>query len=334
MSEAEKPFEATPNRLERARREGDLARSQELGAVASLRCSSLVLFAVLGPLAAAARAAVLGAARPATFSPLPYALLVTGVLGAMLAGLGGAALAAYAQAGTVTFRFPSPAWKKLDPSEGLKRMFSRDAALSGVKALVVASCVSCALLPVVRSMLGASAASAAGLVTLGCSGLRGVFGGALTVGVGFAALDAVLERAKWRRRLRMTFDELKRDHKQSEGDPLLRGKRRQRHRSLVRGSATRLAQAAFVVANPSHVAIALEYRPPEVAVPRVLVRAIDEGAQAIKRRARELRVPVVEDVALARSLLATADVGEYIPPAAYVAVAAIVAALLRRGLLR
>jgi flagellar biosynthetic protein FlhB len=334
MSQADKPFEATPARLQRARREGDVPRSQELGAVASLACASLGLFAALGPLAGAARSALLDAMRPERFSPRPYAALALCVLATMLAGLGGAAVSAYAQAGAVSFKLPSLSWKKLDPREGFKRMFSRDAALSGAKALLVAACVGCALVPPVRAMLGASAASAAGFVALGLAGLRGVLCGALAVGCVFAAFDVVLERAKWRRRLRMTFDELKRDHRQSEGDPLLRGKRRQRHRALVRGSAAQLARAAFVIANPAHVAIALEYRPPEIAVPRVLVRAIDEGARAIKRRARELCIPVVENVALARSLLATTDVGEYIPPAAYAAAAAIVAALLREGALR
>jgi flagellar biosynthetic protein FlhB len=334
MSDAEKPFEATPNRLERARREGDLARSQELGAVASLTCASLALFALLDALAAAARTALSGGAHAEQFSPLPYVALAACVFAAMLAGLGGAVLSAYAQAGTVSFKLPSAAWKKLAPSEGFKRMFSRDAAISGAKALLVAACVTCAVVPVVRAMLGANAASAAGLVSLGLSGARGVLIAALAVGFAFAAVDVVLERAKWRRRLRMTFDELKRDHKQSEGDPLLRSKRRQRHRSLVRASAAKLAQAAFVVVNPVHVAIALEYRPPEVAVPRVLIRAIDEGAQEIKQRARELRIPIVENVALARSLLTTADAGEYIPPAAYVAVAAIVASLVREGAIR
>ena len=81
--------------------------------------------------------------------------------------------------------------------------------------------------------------------------------------------------------------------------------------------------------NPTHVAIALEYRPPEVAVPRVLVRAIDDGASEVKRLARELRVPIVENVPLARELLATTDVGDYIPPGAYAAVAAIVALRVR-----
>lgn len=334
MSKGEKPFEATPSRLQRARREGDLARSQELVAVASLACGSLALFVAFDPLGAAARDALLGAVRPAQFSPLPYVALAACTLGTMLAALAGAVLCAYAQTGSVWFKLPSPAWKKLDPSEGLKRTFSREAALSAVKALVVALCVSGALVPVVRATLGAGAFSADGLLALAVGVLRGTLGAALGVGGAFAAIDVVLERAKWRRRLRMSFDELRRDHKQSEGDPLLRGLRRQRHRSLVRGSAAKLAQATFVVANPAHVAVALEYRPPEIAVPRVLVRAIDEGAQALKRRARELHIPVVENVALARLLLATAEVGECIPPVTYAPVAAIVAALLRQGVLR
>jgi flagellar biosynthetic protein FlhB len=90
-----------------------------------------------------------------------------------------------------------------------------------------------------------------------------------------------------------------------------------------------LREAAFVICNPSHVAVALAYRPPEIAVPKVVVRAIDAGALEVKRRARALRVPIVEDVALARLLLAASDVDEYIPPRAYAAVAAIVASLLR-----
>ncbi|MBC5802422.1 MAG: EscU/YscU/HrcU family type III secretion system export apparatus switch protein [Candidatus Eremiobacteraeota bacterium] len=127
----------------------------------------------------------------------------------------------------------------------------------------------------------------------------------------------------------MSFEELRRDHKASEGDPLLRGRRRQQHRALIRGSVTRVRDAAFVVSNPTHVAIALEYAPPAVAVPRVLVRAVDDGAREVKRLAREFGVPIVENVALARALLATTDVGEFIPPDAYGAIAAIVAVLLR-----
>jgi flagellar biosynthetic protein FlhB len=138
---------------------------------------------------------------------------------------------------------------------------------------------------------------------------------------------------RWRRRLRMTFDEMKRDLKQNEGDPLFRNRRRAQHRALLRGSISRIADAAFVVANPTHVAVALEYRPPEISVPRVLVRAVDAGAQIVKRRARELRIPVIENALLARSLFATTEVGGYIPRERYLDVAQIVAALLHEGAL-
>ena len=104
MAEAEKPFEATPSRLERARREGDLARSHDLGAVASLACAGLATLAALGPLAAAARAALVAAARPERFSPRPYVTLAACVLSAMSAGLAGAAVATWAQAGTIALR--------------------------------------------------------------------------------------------------------------------------------------------------------------------------------------------------------------------------------------
>ena len=82
-----------------------------------------------------------------------------------------------------------------------------------------------------------------------------------------------------------------------------------------------MREAALVVANPAHLAVALAYRPPDVPVPQVLVRAAGEAAQRVKLRARELGIPVVEDVALARALFATTRAGDYIPRDAYVAVA-------------
>ena len=83
--------------------------------------------------------------------------------------------------------------------------------------------------------------------------------------------------------------------------------------------------------NPDHVAVALEYRPPAVAVPRVLVRALDDAALEVRTLARAHGVPIVENVALARALYRDARAGEPIPHAHYVAVAEVVAALLRAG---
>jgi flagellar biosynthesis protein FlhB len=337
----EKRFDPTPSRLARARREGDRPRSQDAGAVAALGAGAIVLAATLGPLSAACRRAFIDATATATATAIatapagpaaglaafgggPYLVVAGCALGVASGALAGAVLVAMAQGGGLAFVMPSPRLAKLDPVAGLKRMFSRDAALAGAKALLVAGAVGLAIAAPVRetfarAQLGASAAQTASLAT---HALAGVAASALAVAAAFACGDVALERAKWRRRLRMSLEELKRDRRQNDGDPLLRGRRRQAHRNLVRGAIGRVAEAA------------LEYRPPDVAVPRVLVRARDAGALEVRRRANALGIPVVENVELARSLFATCGAGEYIPAAAYAAVAAIVAALLRAGTLK
>jgi flagellar biosynthetic protein FlhB len=331
MAGNDKRFDATASRLARAKREGDLPRSHDVSVVASLGVAGALTFVLLWPLGAAARLALVQATHPGAYSPLPYIAIGGYALAIVVAALSAAVTASYVQAGGFTLKFPAPKFEKLNPGPGLGRMFGRDAAIGGAKALVIASSVLVAAWVPVRDTFGAArgGASPAALASLVVHALEGALAGALGVALAFAVLDVLVERNKWKRRLRMSFDEVRRDHKQNEGDPLVRGRRRQQHRALIRGSISRVREAAFVVTNPTHVAIALEYRPPDVAVPRVLVRAIDEGAREVKRLARELRVPVVENVPLARELLATTDVGDFIPPGAYGAVAAIVALLLR-----
>jgi flagellar biosynthesis protein FlhB len=136
-------------------------------------------------------------------------------------------------------------------------------------------------------------------------------------------------RKAWLRKLRMSADDRKREAKEQDGDPFARGRRRALHRSFLRGALAEVKKASFVVANPTHVAVALEYRPPTVPVPRVLVRAAGEMAARVRAVAAECGVPVVENVALARALYRDARAGEPIAHAHYVAVAEVVAALAR-----
>jgi len=331
----EKPFDATPARLARAKREGDVPRSRDVAAAASFACAGLALAAGIAPLASAASEALRAASRGSVTAG-PYLGVAACVGGIVASGLVGGVGASVVQAGGPAFRFPAPSLKKLDPAAGLRRMFGRDAATGIAKALATATAVACATFPAVRDAFAANAANAGAVALVGIVGgaLVFAFAGASATAVVFAAVDLALERAKWKRRLRMSFAELKRDLKQTEGDPLQRGRRRQAHRDLVRGSIGRLKDAAFVIANPTHVAIALEYAPPAVAVPRVLIRAVDAGARAVVERARILGVPVVRNVALARALLATAEVGRPIPRDQYGAVAFVVASLARAGALK
>ena len=326
----DKPFEATSQRLSRAKREGDLPRSADLNALASLACASFAAFALVPAISAAATIALERASR-GDLGGMPFAVLGGCAFGVCAVGLCGALAATYLQSQHVAFKMPSPNLKKLDPVAGIKKMLSRDALVTAGKALVVSAALAAALAPGLRDAFAASAiaASPAELAARAWRTLQFAFAGALAVAALFSVADVLLERAKWKRRLRMSFDELKREMKHNEGDPHVKGKRRQMQRALARGSIARIGDAAFVVTNPTHVAIALEYAPPAVPVPRVLLRAIDEGAREIKRRARELNVPIVENVSLARALLETTHAGDYIPPAAYAPVAAIVAALAR-----
>jgi type III secretion protein U len=145
----------------------------------------------------------------------------------------------------------------------------------------------------------------------------------------FAIADYGVQLTRWRKRLRMSSEELKRDQKENDGDPQARGRRRALHRQIARGSLRRVKDAAFIVTNPTHIAIALEYRPPDVPVPRVLVRAADEAAARVRELAAEHGIPAIENVPLARRLYAGSQPGDFIPQETYIAVAAIVAALRR-----
>lgn len=334
MAEA-KPFDATPSRLERARRDGDVLRSSDLAAVAALGSALSALPFVASPLAAAARAAFLEAAAHGRLLGRAYVEIALLALSVPASAIAGAVSANLLTAGRLGFKFPAPQLARLDPRSGLRRMLSLEALAGAAKAFAAAAALTLALLPVARQALTADAAAApARLAAQTFGAVLRCAAVAVAAGSVFACLDLLLERSKRRKRLRMSFEELKRDQKQSEGDPGLRGRRRQAHRALARGSLARLSEAALIVTNPTHVAVALTYRPPRIPLPQVLIRASGETAQRVKRRALRLGIPVIEDVALARSLFAATTAGDFIPREAYVAVAALVASLLRRGLLQ
>jgi flagellar biosynthesis protein FlhB len=329
---SDKAFDATPQRLERARREGDLPRTAELGAVAAFASASLAAMLVAGTLAQLARA-LLTEAAAGHVRALTYAAFGALAL-APAAAAGAGALAAFVLAqGRITVRFPALQLRRLDPFAGFKRLCSAQTIFGLLRGCAAAAATGALLAPAVLDALQASArrSDPEGMTSAALAGVLRIVVAGVVTGAVLAAADALLERASWRRRHRMSHAELKRELRQNEADPQVRGRRRRAHGQLVRGSLRRLREATFVIANPTHVAVALEYRPPEVAVPRVVLRALDAGAEALKQRARELDIPIVEDPALARGLFASTRAGEYIPRDSYGAVARVVAALVHAG---
>jgi flagellar biosynthesis protein FlhB len=333
--QAEKRFDATPSRRERAKREGNAARSHEIASIAGFAAGLLGLMAVMPLLTGAAMTAVRGSAAAATWQPLPLLVLAASALApaacAALAGIG----VSFAQTGGPRIAPLKLAFAKLAPVPGLKRMFGAEAAVGAARALIAFVAVLAVVVPVgVRTVVAASASTspvaAAGVALDGM--LHACFA-AVAIGALFALADYALVRRRWLRSLKMTFDEFKRDAKEQDGDPHAKSRRRQLHRTLARGGIARTREASFVVVNPTHIAIALRYAPPTVPVPEILVRVADAAALDVRALAERAGIPVVENIALARLLWRCGEAGRPIPAESFVAVATAIAALIRAGVL-
>jgi flagellar biosynthetic protein FlhB len=329
--DAEKPFDAPPSRLAKARREGNLPRAQEVGSALAFGAAAAAV-AALAPLL---RGEMMHALQAAPHGDLTPNIVVIGIATLPLTAACVAAMfGGIVQSGGLTVVPIAFKGSRLAPAEGFKRMFSRDAAMHGVRAgaafALAVALLSPSLVALCASALDRTPVAAA--ASAWSAALRALFLAA-AIGALFAAAEYGVARRGWLRKLRMSLSELKRELKESDGDPLARSRRRALHRSLLRGALSKVADASFVVVNPTHVAVALEYRPPQVPVPVVLVCAADEAALRVREMAAEHRVPVIENVALARALYRDAKVGDAIPHAHYVAVAEIVAALYRSGAL-
>jgi flagellar biosynthetic protein FlhB len=336
MSDAsEKPFEATPQRLEKARREGNAARCAELGANAAFFSAGAAMAACVPAFAAVAAGAITRAARAGVASLDAGAVVAVALVPIAAAALAGTVVAA-AQNGGIVFTLSAPKLERLNPVEGIKRMASRETVGHGARAVAAFVLAACAMMPCFRTLaaVGTTHPALAAVAANAWSTVLHVSIAACTVGTVFALAEYAAARRAWLQKLRMSFDDRKREAKEHEGDPLERGRRRALHRSFLRGKVSDVVNASFVVVNPTHVAVALRYAPPEIAVPTILVRAAGEAAGRVRAIALASRIPVVENVALARALFRDGRTGDPIDRAFFVAVAEVVAALARAGVLR
>ncbi len=326
---AEKAFEPTPRRIAKAKREGNVARSSELAANISFAAAGFAIVASAGQFGSVAANALTGSQslRPGPSCALVLVVALVPIAAASIAGT----LASVAQNGGFALVPVTSKIERLNPIEGIRRILSRETLSHSLRAALAFLCATLAVTPA----LTAGAAAMIGSPNLSqtvaqvWSAAQHVAFAAGAVGLLFSLAEFGAARTSWLRKLRMSFEERKREVKEEEGDALARGRRRSLHRALLRGGLTRVKEAAFVVVNPTRLAVALAYRPPRVPVPEVLVRARDEAAARVREIAAIHRVPIVENVALARALYRDGRLGEPISPAHYVAVAEVVAALMR-----
>jgi len=160
---------------------------------------------------------------------------------------------------------------------------------------------------------------------LGRTALRLLLAAAVVAGA-----DLAVQHMRFTARMRMTREEAKREAKEEEGEPMLKGKRRKRHRDLARGRAVvEVPRADALLVNPTHVAIALRYRRDEGRAPRVTAKGKGALAEFMRDLARQNGIPIVQDVALARLLYRKVKVGTEVPANTYKAVAAVLAFVYR-----
>jgi flagellar biosynthetic protein FlhB len=153
------------------------------------------------------------------------------------------------------------------------------------------------------------------------------FGAAAGVLLSFA--DVAVVRRRNNKQLKMTKQEVKDEHRQSDGDPLLRGAIRSRALAISRNRMMAdVPEADVIIVNPTHVAIALKYDPKRGA-PRVVAKGADHVAARIRQLAEQHRIPLVEDIPLARTMYSTCDIGREIPADLYQGVATVLAFVMR-----
>ena len=331
----EKTEDPTPQRLEEARRRGDVATSRELTSATATAAATIALLAT----APSAVARLLGHWRAALGTAAaagPPAAALTAGLEVMARALAPPLLAALAAAlaigflqtrGVLALGALRPDLGRLSPRAGLGRILGGQAAREVGKGALKIAVVAAIVWVTLRPALG-GVTSLSGAAPERTFALLGALFGRVAIRVTLAGLaigvaDLLIVRRQHLRRLRMTREEVKRESKESEGDPSHRAERQRLHRELAeQRMLDDVRKADFVVINPDHIAVALRYDRDGDAAPVVVARGERLLAERIKQIAREAGVPVFRDVTLARSLRDLPE-GDEIPPALYEAVAEI-----------
>jgi flagellar biosynthetic protein FlhB len=259
---------------------------------------------------------------------LPMAVL-KGAAPSCLAAAAGAIIATVAQGVHPSGKMLKPKFSRMKPTEGLKRMFGPRAAWEAVKALGKMSVVAVVVVVVGKKLIpelaGAGALPLSTTVSRAHSGMQGLVFAAALAGLALAGADYFYQKHTVTKQLMMTPKEVKDEYKQTEGDPMLKGAIR--HKQLMMSRNRMMAQipkADVVLVNPTHLAVALQYRAGRGA-PRVIAKGAGPIALMIREIARENRIPVVEDKPLARALYRICDLEDEIPSELYLAVARILA---------
>jgi len=329
----EKP---TAKRLKDARKEGDVHKSRELTSTVIVLIWLAAIWLLLpsylrqldGLFAVAFEA--IRNPGPETLamalekSGIAFVLLTVPVMFAVaLIGL----FADFVQIGPVFApKRVKPDLSRLNPSEGVKNMFSKDNLVEVIKSILKTAGLAAIFVVVLWGLLPQYIALPLGQIgDIGIAHWQGMLRMcAWTVFVFFfvSALDAFWQRHSYIKRLQMSRRDIRQESKENEGDPHIKGRRRQLHQEWAQQNMLHsVRKASVVVTNPTHVAVALLYEEGETDIPVVVAKGEDHEAAMIRKAAEDAGVPIMQDVALARGLNEKVELDDYITPEFFQAVA-------------
>lgn len=321
----EKP---TPKKLQDARKKGDIAKSKDITSTAGMLVI-LMLAAVALPILGEQMAALVRASFEVMHEPFELAaprlgrqagmtlLLVVGLVVVPVALVG--ALVEFIQAGPVmSTEKLKPKMENMNPAKGLKRMFSMDNLVELVKSILKTAVVGTIAWLVMRKVLPelpllvSGRPENVGAALWQTTWLLLAWAGGSFVLV--SAMDLAWQRFSYMKKMRMSMRDIRQEMKDAEGDPHLKGQRRQLQQEWAQqGASNAAAEAHVLVVNPTHVAIAIAYDRETCPVPTVTAKGQDDDALAMRQAAQEAGVPVLRNIELARGLLADAETGEIVP---------------------
>ena len=338
--------EPTQRRLDEAHEHGDIVKSPELQTLILLLGGTLAI-AVFAQSASSELVQIFRTflAEPDQMGTDPGELiaLMHTILGKLLVIVGPVlgTLVAFGLASNLlqhrpvlTFDRIKPDLSKLSLASGMKRMFGLDGWLNLVKGLfkitIVGAAIWTQLWPERGTLEGVLEQSPQGVAAMMTHLLYKVLIATLACMAFIAAADYLLQRFQFLKRNRMSKQEIKEEFRQTEGDPVVKGRIRAiRLERAKRRMIAAVPKATVVITNPTHFAVALKYETGKTAAPMCVAKGADQLALRIREVAKQNNVPIVENPPLARTLHATVELDEAIPPEHYKAVAQVIGYVLK-----